>query len=110
MASTVLAAQMTERQLQGSVQQLATLHGWRWYHVTDSRRTVPGFPDLVMVHPTQQRVIWAELKRASGRLTADQKAWIADLEAAGQEVHVWRPTHLQDGTINALLTTRKSAG
>lgn len=101
---------MTERQLQGTVQQLATLHGWRWYHTHDSRRSAPGFPDLVMVHPTQGRVVWAELKRASGRLTKDQKAWIADLEAAGQEVHVWRPTHLQDGTINALLSTRSSAG
>ena len=106
MASTVLVDQMTERQLQGTVQQLATVYGWRWYHTHDSRRSVPGYPDLTLVHSGQGRVIWAELKTTRGRLTADQKAWIADLEAAGEEVHVWRPTDLQDGTISSLLATR----
>lgn len=107
-AAAVLVDQMTERQLQATVQQLATLHGWRWYHTHDSRRSVPGYPDLTLVHPSQGRLIFAELKTSRGRLTKDQKAWIADLEAAGQEVHVWRPAHLHDGTINTTLTTRAS--
>lgn len=108
MASTVLVDQMTERQLQGTVQQLAQVLGWRHYHTHDSRRSNPGYPDLTLVHPGQGRVIWAELKTTRGRVSPAQREWIGDLEAAGQEVYVWRPTHLQDGTIQKVLTASNS--
>lgn len=48
-----------------------------------------GFPDLVLVHRT---VIYAELKAQKGRVSEAQKAWHEALRAAGEEVHVWRPS------------------
>lgn len=69
--------------------------GWqRRYHTHDSRRSTPGFPDLVLVHPGHHRVIFAELKSEKGKLTAEQAGWIADLRDCGLEVYVWRPVDL----------------
>jgi hypothetical protein len=50
-----------------------------------------GFPDLVLVNPTQQRVIYAEVKSEMGRLSAAQIAWKVILEAAGQDYRLWQP-------------------
>jgi hypothetical protein len=87
---------MTEAQLLGKIRYLARLYGWRRvYHTHDSRRSDPGFPDLVLVHPGQRRIVFAELKTATGRTTPVQDAWLADLAAAGAEVHLWRPADLQ---------------
>jgi hypothetical protein len=44
-------------------------------------------------------VIYAELKTATGRLTAEQAQYKADLEAAGCTVRVWRPADLLSGAI-----------
>jgi len=53
-----------------------------------------GFPDLVAVRPEgkrPKRIIFAELKTDKGRISAEQSAWLADLDAAGAEAYVWRP-------------------
>lgn len=50
-----------------------------------------GFPDLVLVNPTQRRVIYAEIKSETGSLSPEQIAWKALLEAAGQEYYLWKP-------------------
>ncbi len=97
------AGTITEAQLQGTVEQMATLLGWRWYHTFDSRRSVAGFPDLVMVHPRQKRTLWIELKSERGRLRREQRAWINDLDAVGAEVFVWRPVDLVSGLVLATL-------
>ena len=94
---------MTERQLQDAVKRLARLLGYRVYHTYDSRRSDPGYPDLVMVRTRPARYLNAELKSEAGRLTRDQAAWLSDLRAAGVEVHVWRPKDWLDGTIEAVL-------
>lgn len=94
---------LTERQLQGTITDMATMLGWRWYHVHDSRRSAPGFPDLVMVHTGQARTIWRELKTTKGRVSPAQRAWLADLEAAGEDAAVWRPSDLASGRILAEL-------
>lgn len=57
-----------------------------------------GFPDLVLVNPGQQRIIFAELKTDKGRVTAPQSEWIHRLMAcmapgARHEVYLWRPSH-----------------
>ncbi len=65
--------------------------GWRSYHTHDSRRSEPGFPDLVMASPNQRRVIFAELKTEGGQLSDDQAWWAGVLTAAGEEYHCWRP-------------------
>jgi hypothetical protein len=89
---------ITEAQWQQTVLDTAAAHGWTVAHFRPARtvdgwRTPvaadgKGWPDLVLV---RDRVIFAELKSARGRLSGDQQAWIHRLTAAGQEVHVWRP-------------------
>lgn len=85
------AKAMSERQLQELVISLAERMGWLAYHTFDSRRSQPGFPDLVLVHPRQRRILWRELKSETGTATAEQKVWISTLKLVGADVDVWRP-------------------
>lgn len=95
---------LTEKQFQATVVNLATILGWGpIYHTFDSRRSNPGFPDLVLLRGGE--LIFAELKTDTGKLTDAQKRWIASLRLVrerltritGQddrlpiEVHIWRP-------------------
>lgn len=94
---------MTEKQLQQAIVDCARLLGWLVFHPYDSRKSEPGFPDLVMV---RDRVVYAELKRAGGSTTPAQQKWIHALREAGEEVHVWRPVDWTRGTIEAALRLR----
>ena len=83
---------MTEKQFQTWVVSIAKLNGWLVYHTYDSRRSEPGFPDLVMVRGGQ--VIFAELKTEHGKLKPKQKQWIMRLARVGSvEVEIWRPQY-----------------
>jgi hypothetical protein len=84
---------MTEAQWQTTVIDLAYAHHWRVYHTFDSRRSYPGFPDLVLV---RDRIIYAELKSEKGRVTLTQQEWIDDLNGAGGEAHIWRPSDFDE--------------
>jgi hypothetical protein len=44
----------------------------------------------------RERLIFAELKAADGRLTALQRLVITGLRQAGQRVFVWRPEDLDE--------------
>lgn len=96
---SLLAKKMSERQLQDQIIDLAERMGWKYYHVYDSRKSVAGFPDLVLVHPKQRRVLWRELKSETGTTTAEQKVWLATLEVVGEDVGLWRPRDWFAGTI-----------
>jgi hypothetical protein len=89
-----------EREFQQAVIDLARLMGWRVHHTRPAltqrgRWLTPlqgdaGFPDLVLCRPP--RVIFAELKRAGGRLTHAQRGWLEALQAcAGVECYLWTP-------------------
>lgn len=78
-----------EAEFQAAVIAEAKRCGWKHYHTRNSRKSVAGFPDLVLVG---RRVIFAELKAESGRLTADQLGWLEALRDAGAEVYTWRPS------------------
>lgn len=84
---------LTEKRWMAQVIALARMLGYRVYHTWDSRHSQGGFPDLVLVR--RPRVIFAELKREDGRVTREQQAWIDELRACGQEVHIWRPSDLE---------------
>jgi hypothetical protein len=56
-----------------------------------------GFPDWVIAGPNG--LLFRELKRQDGSLTAQQKAWLARLELLGMDVGVWRPSDLLSGRI-----------
>ena len=96
-----LAQHLTEADLQASVEDLATFRGWAKYHTHDSRRSDPGFPDLVLWR--DHRLIFAELKAAKGKLTPEQETTLDALMLTGSEVYVWRPEAWFDGEIDAVL-------
>jgi hypothetical protein len=72
---------ISEESLQTAVIHLAGLCGWICYHTRDSRGSASGFPDLVLAHPTGT-IVFAELKRETGRLSASQAQWLATLQAS----------------------------
>ncbi len=90
------AARVTERQFQTQVVQLAHLSGWRCYHTHDSRRSAPGFPDLVLVRTP--RLVFAELKSENGRIRPEQQAWLEVLQQVERapEAYLWRPGDFGD--------------
>ena len=80
----------SESRFQSNVIALAKLCGWRHYHTWNSRRSEPGFPDLCMVRG--ERLVFAELKRAGEKPTAEQEAWLGELRRVpGVEALLWRP-------------------
>jgi len=110
-ALDVIARDMSEEGLLRHVRECARAFGWLVYHTRDSRRSDAGFPDLVLVRPP--RLIFAELKTEQGRLTAEQREWVALLDEVWQaqrgtlsraiEVYVWRPSDWLRGEIEGVL-------
>lgn len=88
---------MTEAQLQAAVIDCCKLLGIAWYHPYDSRRSVPGYPDLTLCG--RRGVFWRELKTDRGRLTSAQTEWGLRLGDAGQDWDVWRPADLRSGRV-----------
>ena len=87
----------TEAELQATILALAGQRGWHRQH-TLLARFVPkgregetlidkGFPDLVLAR--DGTVIFAELKRQKGRVTPEQKEWLALLNGV-----IWRPSDM----------------
>lgn len=81
-----------ERDFQRAIVELARACGWSVYHTYDSRRSTPGFPDLVLAK-ADRPLIFAEVKTATGQLTLEQERW---LELLGSTTSltvqmVWRP-------------------
>ncbi len=79
----ILAATMTEAEMQDGIVAHARLHGWTDYHTYDSRRSPQGFPDLVLVRPPE--VLFWELKTTKGRVRPQQRTWL-DLLGSCQSV------------------------
>ena len=77
---------MTEKEFQNAVLELARIHGWLCYHTHDSRRSAPGFPDLLLAK--NGAVLFAEVKTDTGKLTNDQIAWLLATHGV-----IWRPKH-----------------
>ena len=100
------AKAMPERELQENVRQLCKSLGWYCYHTFDSRRSEPGFPDLVLVR--MGRLIFAELKTETGRESLAQERWadrLGNVQRHNKTVQyqLWRPTQWLDGTIERIL-------
>lgn len=94
--------QWTEAEFLRAVIDLARANGWLAHHQRPARtargwRTAvqgdAGFPDLVLVklHGDDRRVIVAELKTNTGKMTPAQREWLDALNAAGVTAVVWRP-------------------
>lgn len=80
----------TEKAFQSGVVQLAIRCGWMVYHTYDSRRCVPGFPDLILLRGNRQVV--AELKIEPNKPTESQREWLAAFAATGAETFIWYPS------------------
>lgn len=85
---------MSERALQNMIIQVATLLGWKTYHTFDSRRSSPGWPDLVLCKAP--RLLIRELKTEHGRLRAEQLHWLKALQDCGMDAKVWRPSDWEE--------------
>lgn len=84
---------VSEKAFQAQVIALCRLNGLHYFHPYDSRKSVPGYPDLTIVGPGG--VVWAELKAQAGKATAAQTDWAEALTEAGCEWHLWRPSDLR---------------
>lgn len=93
-----------EKEWQQQVVALLHVLGYRCYHTHDSRRSQPGFPDIVAV---RDRVVYLELKREKGVVADKQRDWLGALHRAGAEVYVARPRHFDK--LAAVLGPRHTA-
>ena len=73
------------------------------FYATPAAANGKGFPDLVIV---RDRVIFAELKSGSGRLSPEQKQWREWLEESGSEYYVWTDRDVTE--IKRLLSRRRT--
>ena len=90
-----------EADFQRAIVQMARICGWQVYHTADSRRSTPGFPDLVLWHPQWEQVLFRELKTEKGVASQTQKDVLLSLTAAGADARIWRPSdwELIEGTL-----------
>ena len=88
---------LSEAHLQTLVTDTCDLMKLRWHHETDSRKSKPGFPDLVIVGPGG--TLFRELKKQHGRVRKDQKDWLEDLTKAGADAAIWRPSDWENQSI-----------
>lgn len=102
-----------EDDFQGNIIKTAKAAGWTYYHTYNSKRSVQGFPDLVLVRAG--RLIFAELKKQRGTVSPYQRVWlqvlglvVQALDIAGAHgivsVYLWRPSDWPE--IEAILTAR----
>jgi hypothetical protein len=102
-AAALFGERDNEKAWQAEVVDTAVRLGWhRLYHTFDSRRSTPGFPDLVLCRPP--RLVFAELKSENGRVTREQWEWRDDLEACGAEFYLWRPSDRDE--VDRVLASR----
>src|SRR4051812_18142817 len=88
---------LSERAFQAQVVALARIYRWTVYHTTLSKWSERGYPDLTLVRERGRlgRLVFAELKRETGKTSPDQDRWLAMLSACpGVETYLWRPSDL----------------
>ena len=87
---------ITEKQFESQVKDLAKLFGWKYYHTWRSIHSPAGFPDCVMVRLS--RIIFAELKSEKGKVSPAQQEWLDALGNVGDkdmQVYLWRPSDIE---------------
>ncbi len=71
--SAQVARTMSEATFQSKVIEWLNFYGWKWFHVHDSRRSNPGWPDISAARG--DRLIFMELKAHKGRISKEQQDW-----------------------------------
>lgn len=95
-----------EKQLQEEVIALAGRLGWHHYHTYSSKKSVAGFPDLVLVNPRRGLLLFRELKRTGQKPDREQAEWLESLRCVGSDADVWRPEDWLSGRIERELMGR----
>lgn len=85
---------VTEDELLETVLETATRFGWWSYHTRDSRRSTPGWVDLVLLKPPC--ALFVELKKQDGKVSPAQAHVLEMLADCGFEAAVWRPSNLTE--------------
>jgi len=94
---------ITESEFQQQVIDLGYYCGFRVAHfrpamkadgtwVTPVSADGAGFPDLCIVNAERKRVIWFEVKSEDGELSPEQYEWLYELQMAGQEAYLIKPS------------------
>lgn len=109
----LLDSLVAEKDLQKNVFDLAHDLGFLIFHVYDSRLACagyvdPGFPDAILVKAG--RIIAAELKKETGKVSLNQAQWLTELAWLGRvETYVFRPHDWSSGHIEEILRGRDMA-
>lgn len=91
---------------------LARTLGWLTYWTWNSKHSPSGFPDMALLHPAWERMVFAELKMVGKHPTPAQQEWLDGIGAlqgiTGGLVRrfVWTPADWFNGTIEAELRKR----
>jgi hypothetical protein len=82
-----------EKDFQADVVRFAKRCGWEdVYHTWNSKRSSPGFPDVVFGRTSRVPfIVVAELKVGNNEPTEDQRRWLEYFRLAGVPTFVWRP-------------------
>lgn len=83
----------------GQIRQVAESIGYLTFHVYDSRRCPPGFPDLWICGFGKLLVL--ELKAGRNTTTKEQERWLHELHSAGVEARVY---HISEWKNRGLAT------
>ncbi len=109
------SVQISERDLQNAIVDAAHLYGYLVFHTRPAlsakgwRTAVQydgkGFPDLCLVGP--ERIIFAEIKAAKGKLSREQEHWLEGLGKVATvtdrvRVCVWTPADWPDRVLEVL--------
>lgn len=91
------AKAMSEDALEEAVRDLARGLGVLRYHTWNSKNSPAGWVDDVLIG--RRGVLFRELKKATGTVTAKQHECMDALRRVGLDVDVWRPEDLHSGRI-----------
>ena len=81
---------VSEKAFMQAVIRYAKEHGWICYHTHDSRRSLPGYPDLTLVR--NGVCLWSEVKVPGGVLSLQQAHWLTALgEVRETAAFLWQP-------------------
>lgn len=105
--SVAVAKAMPEKELMQNVLDMARSLGYWCYHTFDSRRSSPGFPDIIAVKG--KRLLALECKRHGKDLTEAQVSWLMKLQDAGFICRTIRPDDWLDGSVERLLRREDAA-
>lgn len=87
---------ITEKDLREQIRDLCKLFGWRFLFVWTSIHSPKGMLDLLLINKAKRRVLFAELKSETGKMTIEQQEIFDELKACGQEVYLWRPSQIDE--------------